>query len=343
MARPNAFLCFVFSLAISLHLQRGTLTAQTLPGPLTGFGGVSVSDEAGLIDSTDTTSLRLIDNRILQAELEMKRTAFWRRIIPEVRLSGSIGVRDILFLDPATATPYILPRDSYRITLTLSLSDVLDFDRHTLAVLQHDQLLVQRELLANRLRSSETALCRQYERLLIELTHLREESDAVDALEEYTELLFSQGEKQFDDLIRVRLQTIALRRAVNRTTLHLEATPVPGIVDVLPALTPAPTGSLCADSASWYPNAAGRATISFVAQDSTQVSRTVAFHTSHPVTMAIRVHNILGHAVASSGTRFFERGDHTIELDGFNLHAGVYFLVLETPSCRTVKQVVWVP
>lgn len=331
MTRPVTFLSPVIFL-VALLLVHGTLTAQTPSEPLTGFGGVSLSDEIGLMDPADTLSLRLTDNRILQAELEMKRTTFWRRIIPEVRLSGSIGVRDILFLDPATATPYLLPRDSYRIMLGLSISEAFNFDKHSMAVLQHDQLLIQRKLMVSRLRSSETTARRQYEKLLIELKHLQEESQALSQLAEYTELLFNEGEKQFDDLIRVRFQKLNLRKAMNRIALQLNTIPRPvlGAVDF---------NSMQCDSipSSAFP-------VDSLAHDSTSRSRrTVTFHLSQADTLTMSVYNILGNLVASLGSRSFEKGDHTVPLDGLELHAGVYFLVVEGSSFRIVRQLVWVP
>ena len=90
-----------------------------------------------ILDSLDRRRLQI---EIAKAEVRVTETSFWPRIIPQVHISASFGMHDIMFVEPTTFTTYILPRDAYRLTISLSLNDLFSSSRHTQAVLELEQL-----------------------------------------------------------------------------------------------------------------------------------------------------------------------------------------------------------
>jgi hypothetical protein len=226
VALPTHIRKFVASLSVALPLTNMT-NAQTLPDSLFGSGSVPGFTLAIPDTVADSLQLLLLDHAIALAEIEERRTSFWYRLIPDVRVSANLGVQQLVFIDPSTYTPYVLPKDAYRLTLSLSLSEVFNFDKHTTARIQHDRVQVQRQLAHHQfMRNNER---RHFERIQrqLDLETLKERETLINDLVRYTEILFNQGESTFDDLVRVRLQQLHIKHLLNRVSHIVPATTRP--------------------------------------------------------------------------------------------------------------------
>lgn len=159
-------------------------------------GGPAASASGG-VHPDDSLLLAPLDRAVDLALLEEEGSSFWRRIIPRVRLSASLGTSEWLFPDPSSALPWTPVRDAYGISAVLSLEDVLDFDRHTTAVLRRRRLEAQREAASRALR------------LHREIRHA--ETALAEDLLRYTGMLFRQGEAPYEALIGARLRLLRLK------------------------------------------------------------------------------------------------------------------------------------
>jgi hypothetical protein len=210
-------------LLLLVTIFRGSLSAQTVP-PFEGEGGTVrptssavVFDQSPIqISAVDTLELHLLEIEIKRQEEKMMETSFWRRIIPRIHFSASFGMRDLMSIDPASFTPYILPRDAYRLTITLSLNDVLVSPSHTQVVLELERL---RGMLSVRRMQFDRAgriLEQQLAASQGQLKSLEEELVIVQELLHFNELRFQQGRIEFDVLARTKLELLGVQRYIQR-------------------------------------------------------------------------------------------------------------------------------
>jgi outer membrane protein TolC len=162
----------------------------------------------------DSVEREILQLEIARADLEVSSSDLWHRVIPHVSVSASLGVGDLIFIDHSSPSPYVVPKDSYRLNLSLSLSDVLDFSKHSRARLELD--IAKARL--RRLDADQQAACemvaKQTESLKSDLALLHEELTLVQRLVRFNELLFEQGKIQFDGLTRSRLQLLSVRKNI---------------------------------------------------------------------------------------------------------------------------------
>ena len=166
--------------------------------------------------SEDSLKLRLIELEIEKAEVEVASTDFLHRLLPRLNLTASYGLRDILFLDPALGVPYLFPRDSYRLTISFPLSEILDTQKHSLAELSLTRLQVEQRLLHTRLEVDSADRSLKTRALLSERSYALEEVALLSQLLKYHQLMFEEGKEDFDRQTRVRLQVLAARRNLSR-------------------------------------------------------------------------------------------------------------------------------
>ena len=180
--------------------------------------GPSRGDGVGsLKDSVDREILKL---ELVRADLEVSSSDIWHRLVPRITISASLGVGDLLFIDPSAHSPYVIPKDSYRLNLSLSLSDVLDFSKHTRAELERDIASARlRKLDADQAAAREAGR-RRHQSADGELALFHEELAIIERIVRYNELLFEEGKIPFDVLARSRLQLIGARKSI----LQLQAT-----------------------------------------------------------------------------------------------------------------------
>jgi outer membrane protein TolC len=182
--------------------------------------GQSLPDSSGLSRGDwvgarkDSADREMIQLEIARAGLEVSSSDTWHRLIPRVSLSAGIGVGDLLFVDTSSPTPTVLPKDSYRLNINLSLSDVLDFPKHARAQLDLEIANARlRKLDADQAAARQAGRKRQ-ESAQGELALFHEELAIVERLVRYNELLFEDGKIAFDVLARSRLQLIGVRKSM---------------------------------------------------------------------------------------------------------------------------------
>jgi hypothetical protein len=201
---------------------RDVLNGQTLRN-LEDVGDRAVpllSPETGTaparLSSIDSLELAMLDIDIQKAKERVRETSFWKRIIPQVHISGSFGVRDVVFIDPTTFTPYILPHDAYRLTISLSLNEAFNFSKHSLAEFELARLSTER---AHRLQR-QAQLRNSFEHQLIalqeQLAILQEEMSIVQELLRFNQMRFEQGKIEFDSLMRTKLELLNTQKAIQR-------------------------------------------------------------------------------------------------------------------------------
>lgn len=164
----------------------------------------------------DSLELVLLDIEIQKAEERASETTFWKRIIPQVHVSASFGVRDVVFIDPTTFTPFILPRDAYRVTVSLSLNEILNFSKHSVAELELEKLLIERSYRILRKTHWRKSLEQQLIAVQQQFESLQEEMSIVQELLRFNQLRFEQGKIEFDTLMRTKLELLSVQKAIQR-------------------------------------------------------------------------------------------------------------------------------
>ena len=162
----------------------------------------------------DSLDIRLLQIEIAKAEVRVTETSFWPRIIPQVHISASFGMHDIVFVEPSTFTPYILPRDAYRLTISLSLNDVFGFSKHTQALLELQRLRTEESHLTIKQLQSRKSLEQQLDALQDQADLLEKELSFIKELLRFDELRFQQGKIEFDALIRSKLELISATKSI---------------------------------------------------------------------------------------------------------------------------------
>lgn len=180
-----------------------------LSGSLTDVGGANVS-------ASDNLDLSLLEIEIQKAEEQVSASSFLRRILPQIHLSASFGVHDLVFVDPATFVPYIIPKDAYRLTVSLSLNELLNSSRHTQASFELQKL--KTEYVQRTLRQSQSRKTLEHQLLALqqELDKLDEEKTMIEQLLRFNELRFRQGKIEFDGLMRTKLELKSAEKAIQR-------------------------------------------------------------------------------------------------------------------------------
>jgi outer membrane protein TolC len=218
------FLCITAYLPVrALPLPDSTYQTDLEPEGQSAPDSTGQSRGDGVGARKDSVEREILKLEIALAKLEVSSSDLWHRLIPRVSLSASLGIRDLIFIDPSGPSPYVIPKDSYRLNFSLSLSDVLDFPKHTRAQLELDMAKARlRKFNADRAAALETER-RRHESAHGELALFHEELALIERLVRYNELLFEDGKIQFDALARSRLQLIGVRKSM----LQLQAT-MPG-------------------------------------------------------------------------------------------------------------------
>ena len=158
---------------------------------------------------------------ISRAAGEVAAGDFWHRLIPRVSVEAGIGIRDIAFTQAGAA--YVIPKDSYRLTLGLSLSGLLDGSAHRRAELHLAETEARFELLLRKQLAARAALVRKRSACMAELEALREEIALRESDMACRELLFAQGKADFHALVGARIDLVRLKHAAGRLEAMVRA------------------------------------------------------------------------------------------------------------------------
>jgi len=201
----------------------GILNGQTVPAVAGGTGTVVLRIQSEDGDDTptqhqglDTLELRLLQVDIRKWEAKVEETSFWTRLLPQIHFSAGYGMRDLMFIDPTSFTPYILPRDAYRLTVSLSLNDVLMPSAHTQAILELEKLRETLSIRRIQHAHERTLFQQQLTAIRIDLESLEKEHGIVRDLLRFNQLRFDQGKIEYDALARTKLELLSLQRSIDR-------------------------------------------------------------------------------------------------------------------------------
>ena len=226
---PQTLRHMTCSIICALVLSRwGILNGQTVPAVAGGAGAVPIRISSQT-DSDDTLApnlqldsleIELLQIEISKAEETVYATSFWWRILPQFHLSASFGMHDLMFIDPTSYTPYVLPRDAYRMTISLSLNDVLKSSNHTQATLELERLKTVLSLRTTQYARARKIIEQQLATSQDDLESLEKELAIVQDLLRFNQLRFEQGKIEYDALARTKMELLAIERSIHRLQLQ---------------------------------------------------------------------------------------------------------------------------
>jgi hypothetical protein len=153
----------------------------------------------------DSLRLELARLEIDRAEARMTSTAFWYRLIPKVSVGATFGIRELIF--PDISETIVLPKDSYRISFSYSLSDLIDGSQHEAAEFQYREAL-------GRYRLLEATQARARLARVEELAMLQDQLLIARALALFHAMEFEQGKGEYPALARARLEVLRLEKEI---------------------------------------------------------------------------------------------------------------------------------
>jgi len=204
----SGYLRTVLSLAITISLGWWNIPGMSpaQENLLLRFSGLSA----------DSLSLSALESDIGQAELEVIQTNLLHRLIPQIHLSGNIGIKDIFFIDPSSMFLSFLPKDAYRLTMTLSITDIMDGSGHRRAEFRLARL--RAELARHRLLSQ--SVQSELHRELASLEVIAGMDSAALSMKEevlrFDDIRFAHGKIEYDDLVRVRLELLTAKKNLHQ-------------------------------------------------------------------------------------------------------------------------------
>ncbi len=180
-------------------------------------GGIAQDSLQSRIDSVEMASQRVL---LKMTDVEISRTDLLHRLLPRVTFSASFGMHDMLFSEIPVA--YVIPRDSYRLTLSFSLDEIMNTSRHESALLAREKQGL--ELMNVVLRQKSEYIRRQYraKALREQLSLLQEELKLHEKIVGFNQMMFEEGGVKFDALARAKLQVIGVKERIGRLVMEIE-------------------------------------------------------------------------------------------------------------------------
>ena len=162
----------------------------------------------------DSLHLKLLDLEIEKAKLEVEQSDFWHRFIPQIHATISFGVNDLFFIDPATFNSYVFPNDAYRITLSLSLSELLNFSKQSEAQLKLEQAITTYQSEKEKRILFINTLCQQQITLDKLIALAEEEFTIKESIIKFNDLRFQQGKIEYDALVNSKLDLLPAKKTL---------------------------------------------------------------------------------------------------------------------------------
>jgi outer membrane protein TolC len=216
----------IIALAV-LILWWNALNGQTVPVLPPEAGTVPIDTAAGRelcagreldsrpLQALDSLELHQLEINLEKAQAEVTQTNFLHRLLPDIHVSAGYGIGNLVFIDPNSIITYNIPKDAYRLTLTLSLSELLYSVKHSQALFQQKILLAEYQ--HKKLLQLSTRQTLQQEVLSVEskIQSLETEASMIRDLIHFNELRFEQGKIEYDVLIRTKLELLSLQTNIN--------------------------------------------------------------------------------------------------------------------------------
>ncbi len=175
--------------------------------------------DASILDSLRLRALRI---EIEQSHLQVSETNLLHRLMPQIHLSTTFGIRDIVFIDPSNTVPYVLPKDAYRLSISLSLSEVFDFSKHRAAELRLDRLEIDYARIQQQQVESRSKAQREFSELIGLLALLADEVKMKEDVLKFNDLRFQQGKIEYDALIRSKLDVLNVKKTIHQLTQQID-------------------------------------------------------------------------------------------------------------------------
>jgi outer membrane protein TolC len=159
--------------------------------------------------------LHQLEIDIQKAEKQVGQTNFFHRLIPQIGISASYGIGNLLFIDPYTTTTYILPKEAYRLSFSLSLSELFFSSKHSEALFQLTRLQTEYQHMKYLQEATQIALRLELLDIGDKLQSLEKQLSMIQDLIHFNELRFEQGKIEYDALIRTKLEMLSLQSNIN--------------------------------------------------------------------------------------------------------------------------------
>ncbi len=169
---------------------------------------------------TDSLKVVLLELDVADARNRVGETNIWHRLIPKIGLSANLGIHDVVFAAPNSV---FIPRDSYRMTLSLSVNDVIDDSKHTADQLRLQRLQTELSELQVRQEVTRSDARRKVSVLESKLTMARREIALDERIARFDSIRFSQGKIEFDVLARSALQVLKTGETIRTVELEIDS------------------------------------------------------------------------------------------------------------------------
>jgi len=200
-----------------LYFAPGVALAQADSTPDAGaIPAVGSSDglfpDAPPSTDEDSLELRLLEIDAERFRLEAEHANLWHRLIPAVHLSAGFGWNNVLVTDPATLASSMLPKDAYRLTIGISLNEILDGSKHSAAELELKKIDAMRNRARARRERARFDLGIQQKRLDIEKDAALQEQAILGEILRFDDIRFGQGKIGYDAFMQSRLRLADLKK-----------------------------------------------------------------------------------------------------------------------------------
>jgi outer membrane protein TolC len=163
----------------------------------------------------DSLEIHKLEIDIQKADEQATQTNIFHRLIPNISISASYGIGNLLFIDPSSYTTYVLPKDAYRLSLNLSISELFFSSKHSDAILQLSRLQTEYQHMKYLQQATQIALRLELRDIGEKLQSLEKQLSMIQDLIHFNEMRFEQGKIEYDALVRTKIEMLSLQTSIN--------------------------------------------------------------------------------------------------------------------------------
>jgi outer membrane protein TolC len=163
----------------------------------------------------DSLEIHKLEIDIQKADEQATQTNIFHRLIPNISISASYGIGNLLFIDPSSYTTYVLPKDAYRLSFNLSISELFFSSKHSDAILQLSRLQTEYQHMKYLQQATQIALRLELRDIGEKLKSLEKQLSMIEDLIHFNELRFEQGKIEYDALLRTKIELLSLQTNIN--------------------------------------------------------------------------------------------------------------------------------
>ena len=163
----------------------------------------------------DSLEIHKLEIDIQKADEQATQTNIFHRLIPNINISASYGIGNLLFIDPSSYTTYVLPKDAYRLSFNLSISELFFSSKHSDAILQLSRLQTEYQHMKYLQQATQIALRLELRDIGEKLQSLEKQLSMIQDLIHFNEMRFEQGKIEYDALVRTKIEMLSLQTSIN--------------------------------------------------------------------------------------------------------------------------------